>query len=783
MRKVQIYIEGERLELFNDEEIILTSSVQNVQDIAKVFTDFTQSFTIPASTVNNQIFQHFYASEVDGTLDHQLRRSAQIDVDLVKLRTGKIQIEKANLKKGMAESYQITFYGDVRTLQDYFGEDKLSVLDYSSYAHTYSGAEIETRITSNSSYDVRYPLISSNRLWEYGGGGANDISQNSHHMHYYELFPALRIARIFDEIENYYNIDFQGAFLTDDRFENAYLHLKNSQTFEFLTEAQKIDFYVYGGNSPSGTWDNVNETLHYEYRDTVDIPPSYSVIDGEHKIQIAIYNVSSTAITYYIDVYRNNTLINTIESSGNQVHLIGVEDNVVGLDSTFYFEVRANNTFTFSANIYYDFSCTIDVGSGGTYTPQSYLESNYAYGSSAQTLTGNLDINGLIPDMTISDFVKGVLKEFDLTISPITATSFELLPLDDWYAKGIITDITPYTDIDSIDVERVKLYKKISFKYQQSESFLNRQFTDLFGREYGDLEQVFDYDGSEYLVESPFENLLHTKFTSTDLQVGYYLDRNYQAYIPKPVLLYMGEQRTVSFYFNNGTTTDHITSYMPFGQDTVANGIDYSLNFGNEVSSLKDIVINKNLFATYYQNYIFNLYVKKNRLVYVKCHFPVTLLSTIRLNDRVIIRDKRYIINEMKANLNTGEVDLVLLLDFRRYVRKRPILLFGKLGGLIKTPIVLPNRAVQADIDVGTTGITVTTPTIYVDTNVEFTLPSNTDPAFLLVDESSDQLVTEDMFDYRTEQGAVQVLPVEITYTYENGDTETDIINFNISDV
>ena len=71
MRKVQIYIEGERIELFADEVISLTSSVQNVQDIAKVFTDFTQSFTVPASPYNNAIFQHFYESAVDGTIDHQ----------------------------------------------------------------------------------------------------------------------------------------------------------------------------------------------------------------------------------------------------------------------------------------------------------------------------------------------------------------------------------------------------------------------------------------------------------------------------------------------------------------------------------------------------------------------------------------------------------------------------------------------------------------------------------------------------------------------------------------
>ena len=50
MRDVLIYIEGKRLELFNDEKIEINSSVQNVQDIAKVFTDFSQSFTAVSYT-------------------------------------------------------------------------------------------------------------------------------------------------------------------------------------------------------------------------------------------------------------------------------------------------------------------------------------------------------------------------------------------------------------------------------------------------------------------------------------------------------------------------------------------------------------------------------------------------------------------------------------------------------------------------------------------------------------------------------------------------------------
>jgi hypothetical protein len=64
MNKVDIYVNGFRLDLFNDEQISINLSVQNVQDISKIFTDFTQSFTVPATAVNKQIFAFYSNSSI-----------------------------------------------------------------------------------------------------------------------------------------------------------------------------------------------------------------------------------------------------------------------------------------------------------------------------------------------------------------------------------------------------------------------------------------------------------------------------------------------------------------------------------------------------------------------------------------------------------------------------------------------------------------------------------------------------------------------------------------------
>ena len=101
----QTELEFSRLELFNDEKISVSSTIQNISDISKIFTDYSQGFTIPCSPTNNAIFQHFYQNDVDATIDYQNRYNAYIEIDTVLFRRGKIQLEKTNLKNGSPDNY------------------------------------------------------------------------------------------------------------------------------------------------------------------------------------------------------------------------------------------------------------------------------------------------------------------------------------------------------------------------------------------------------------------------------------------------------------------------------------------------------------------------------------------------------------------------------------------------------------------------------------------------------------------------------------------------------
>ena len=55
MQELQLYIEGQRVDLFKDETVSLTQTIQNVKDVSKIFTSFSKTFSLPASKTNNKI--------------------------------------------------------------------------------------------------------------------------------------------------------------------------------------------------------------------------------------------------------------------------------------------------------------------------------------------------------------------------------------------------------------------------------------------------------------------------------------------------------------------------------------------------------------------------------------------------------------------------------------------------------------------------------------------------------------------------------------------------------
>jgi hypothetical protein len=754
----QTELEFARLELFNDEKITVSSTIQNISDISKIFTDFSQGFTIPCSTINNAIFQHFYQNDVDATIDYQNRYNAYIEIDTVLFRRGKIQLEKTNLKNGSPDSYSVTFYGAGVSLKDFFAEDKLSQLNYSTLDHNYTNTEVYNRVTVDSTvtdYNVRYPLITSNRVWQFSGSvplpdgnvpswydnspdNTKNIGTGAGEIVYTELFPAVRVASIFDLIESKYGITFNGIFLSSDLFKKAFLLYKNKESYHYTNNPVDLDFTSSSGALASAFNTTTNSFTRIELDTTNTV---------NHILYYTVVSLSASPSDYFIDMYRNGVYTNT-RSGTTTASPFQFSENVFE-NEIITFKIRSYNAITIGINFTYNRTeltspTTVNVTTGTAV--------------STATTTSFTDLAGLAPDLKVADFITGICKEFNLTVYSNTKNVFTFDPIPYWYSKGAILDITEYTDITSIEIERMKLYKSIEFKYQDSECMLNKYFlesplnADAHG--YGNTKIGFNYDGGEYKIESPFENLLHNNF-GNQLQVGYCLNKELAPYIPKPVLLYMNKKATLTSGHIHWNGQANITGYVPFGQDSEilfeTGLIPLSLNFGEEISSFYLVNNPNTIYALYYRDYLVNLYNPKNRLVKVKTILPVSLLTNLQLNDRLIIRDKRYLINEMQSDLTTGDVSFTLISDFAQV---KPIKLVNTptgTGNTLRFAILFTNGATQVRISKSAGDVTLSSVLFTAEGYLNVTVPTH----------------------------AARVITITLDTDYLNGNTDTNYIIIN----
>jgi hypothetical protein len=637
------YTTAKRIELYDDEKISITSSIQNISDISKVFTDYTQSFTIPASENNNRIFKHWYENGIDNAYDQRITSNGFIEIDTQIFRIGKWQLESASVKNNRIEDYKITFYGDLKSLTDKFGENKLKDLDtLNNYSIEYSGTNVKNLVKSSSAENVMFPFISSERLWHIGGGlTANNINTNGHALDYKELFPAVRVSSIFNAIEDKFNINFDGTFLQDPRFTSAYLWFKNGEQAQLilLGSPVPIDFISIIGfddNNSVNLTNNTIKLLEENYFNSAFV-----------RLELAL----SSSVVSLVSVFRDDVFAWSFSNNGSTIYQdIYIPNEDIGVE--YRFEISTSQVVTYTG--------TLSPGFDNENTGETSVEPLVSLSGSTSS---NLSLTSLAPDMKVSDFFSGILKMFNLTAFSTDGINFTLEQLENWYYLGGIKDFSGYCTTD-FEHNRIKPYKKIDFKYEKSESFMNRAFFENSQREYGDLTYTFNSDGSDYTIKLPFENLLFNRFVDY-FQVGYALKQDFAKYVPKPIILYRYGLQPATYHFDNGLTKTTETQYNAFGQETLFSGFKNTINWGVEISSLDLQLVNNTLFNNYYLAYLNNLYSLKSRMVKVKMRLPYNELLSLKLNDRIIIRDKRYIINQYTTDLTTFESDFELIQDFR----------------------------------------------------------------------------------------------------------------------
>lgn len=687
MAGIFIYIDGVAygIELFKDETISITSSVQNFNEIGKIFTDYSKSFTIPASAHNNKIFKYWYENALDNGYDHRIKYYGYIEIDTLNFRYGKFQLEKANKNNGGIESYTIGFVGNLTQLKDRFKADKLNSLSYVSGADRISYYdELNFNYDSTNVFEiltvgvvnpnVAFPLIGSNRRYECNTATGSDITTPSGTIDTRELFPAIPVYKIFEYIQGAYGLTFIGVALDALFLKNLWLYCKTTENFSSYPQSLKINWTSssIGTNTTQGYLDITTDELIFKFN---DLP--YGTSDANIRLEswINIIPTDST-IEYSVEIYDNGILYNTYS-------------NRFGTIDQCYFSVyrwdepKVNGEYPL-----HKFSFKISSVVPMTFSSQIQYKRNYGEtigwnrfgGATSQSTTGYLTIQKYIPDITVEAFIVGIMKAFNLIIIPTNETTFEFVTMDVYYERGRIVDITDMCASDVEEISKPNLFKSIKFIYEKSENILNNAFRGLFNRDYGDL--IFDNSNltstEAFEVKLPFENIMFENYTDTNFITATCWDKDTNAYLPKPVLLYdngfedldvSGTITDINYSFGASNISD--SKFRKFTNQLNIGATDplysYSLNFGDEFSvetSQDDVP--KGLFTIYYAKYVQNLYSLKTRKVTIKSMLTTYWATYLQLNDRVILNNKRYTINTTTINLQTKETTFELLSDFRQ---------------------------------------------------------------------------------------------------------------------
>ena len=681
----QIYNEFTKLDLFKDESVSITDSIQNVKDPSKIFAPFSQQFSVPASKNNNKVFKHYYNGKIENSYDARYKGDALIQLNGLNYKIGKFSLTSVELKNNVAYSYKLVFTGESVEFKDLLAENELSSLDYPDTLNfEYDSDFVKSKLRGSAEGDdLVFPLITHSKNMRYGYNdqeGYKDVISNTY-INYSDLKPALKTKVIIDAIENTYpQIKFSQQFFNSSTFKKLYMWLHREEGFlSNADEGGAVQTISTRFSYVHSVW-----TGNYNYYDFVsgtELRPAAPYEDGffsynwGYLFELTV-NSPDQNRTYDVQILRNsdNSEVANFSGTGTQTfsHQFSLEnwgEEIINVQ----INITTANTLGMSQDLVVYKNRRF--GSNGNW--QSYDQGIYE--KSAPTSANVVTISRQMPKIKIFDFLKNIFTMFNLTAYKEDGI-INVLPLDDYYNAGNYYDITEYVDTEKSKVSKLLQFKNMLFKFKSKKSYLVQFSEEQQGNKFSQESYGNDkWDGGNYKVEVGFEKMMYERLTDeetgnlTAVTQGAMLDKKFEPTIGEPLLLYCLSTQT------SGTVSDRLLFEEPNGVRTLINPylrpsnslpnlffgrVFNTLNFGVEIDEYTLTTgtqdVSDDLFTKYYRNYVANIFARDSRKLNVTAYLPLNVILNYRLNDVFIINNTEYRINSVKTNLLTNKTDLEL---------------------------------------------------------------------------------------------------------------------------
>lgn len=748
MLQLQLYIEGKQVELYKNESVSLTQSIQDIKDISKIFTDFTRTFNVPASKSNNKIFQHFYnfnlksyntKNEKYESFDARRKKDAELYLNYKPYKEGKIKFEGVTLKNNEPHTYKITFYGNILNLKDTVKDDKLANLSHLSlFDFSYNDTNIITYLSNGYDVDffggtisdaIIFPLITHTGRLIYDNSLVNDTANkiyninttagtsSSYGVPISELKPAIRLYALIKAIESEpeYNLKFSEDFFSTTNYDffNLYMWLHNKEGALF--QDQDAQYQIKGFNNIIGDVSDIsgvtNKTFVNDYNE-----------NDENRILRVNVTPSGTA-AYSLVIKKNGEEFKRFDN------LTGVTTNGITNFKNENIEIP-NGVYTFFIETIAVSSYTVDISveikNNGIFKKNSKITIKQATASFVSDK--EVSITSIIPDFTIINFLSGLFKMFNLTAYQNTEGVIVVEPLNDFFARSTqVWDITTHLDKEKSIVNTILPFKDINFKYKGTDSFLANNHKQLANLEWGELEykKPDKFEGKSYEIELPFEHFKYEhlyitdngviqtsatpdgnqKKTNSNVQFGYSVNKDQEPYLGDPLIFYAGTPiASIGVLKLDQQTNQSVSApYIPLNSNGVLNIFGSSeyqtLNFNEEYDEYSRQVNERSLFKIYYESYVKDMFDVRKRLTTVSAYLPLEITIKLNLADKIIVFNNIYRINKIVTNFETN-LSTIELNNIFEEVTYKTILAVALEGFTVdNTDIFASNFAVTTDGD------------------------------------------------------------------------------------
>ena len=560
----RLIADGTQLDIFQDEDILISNNVTGLFDIGVLPAEFTRQITLPGTKVNNAFFEHVYDISIDNPFlfATNIKVPAYIDFDSVYLIQGYIQLNKVNLLANkFIESYEITLFGSLSSFARDINRDYLTDLSsLAIYNHTSSLDNISASWSGNLfNGDIVYPLA------DYGSGYAFTQGQ-------YEIFgmddqdgaltvqnfkPAIRVKPVLDAIFNEAGYTYSSSFMNSAFLDDVYMVCNNSLKYP---EYAAVDLETYGKikigaisgsgmtdiNLVSGSWTTL------PWFNTLSDPQDF-YNNGAYRVEKRTnlrgvlninINVSGSANNMPGTFSANGTwglrLLETgsLTPTSNQAipAYIRFFDELqqsrgaitVGINTTYQLETEFNLNSVPAGNYYFQILQSPNYPSSVASLPKVTLDPQSTTKSFLEIRQVNSAADGRVMDIPSNmpfgttgikqiDFILGLQKKFNLVIYPNRnlPNQFIIETFNNWYNKGQIKDFNRYINLDkSIDVIPANnlAVNKLNFGDSLDTDYISQQFAKAANREYGKQYYV---DTTNFYSQGSFD--VKTTFASDPL--------------------------------------------------------------------------------------------------------------------------------------------------------------------------------------------------------------------------------------------------------------------------